>query len=622
MNIFATLLFMLMSLAMTAQENELPFSAADTADAITCIKKIVEMQVTNDKNLKKGIKFYKEKFVSHPNSKEAHWLYSSLHQEYLNNFQQDSALQLMEKRFAISKALSDSFLLATDYQALGSIYLQSNDFDAAIDAFTTNLLLLKEIKDTAGYFYANLNLGACYFYKNYYNTALDYFEKARKQLSGLSEVVERQMKGILLNNVGTIYSRKGKLNEAIKSFTQISSDTSLAPYPRFLASSNLFVAYLDIADYQAAYKYYQLCLKYMQDYGFTSTQVVLYAVKLSQNYPEAGNPFELLQDARDYYVLNQIKLDPELLLFEAELFFDSGKNRQALDVIQKIFQNADFISNQRAISDAYFLQSKLFKRLNGYEKALDAYQMAINLEYKLDSINDEAIFNDLAVKFELNRLENDLEEERLQIKLKNLQLVSLQRENAFRIITGLLVIVVLSSLVLFLWFNQQRSKILLIQKQQEEAILKLKQKNLEESQRKLQSQLLHKGLELKSLKAKVIALFEAQANTRQFRILQAKIGSLFKSDENLMSEFRNNFFARFPSFEQGLQKETDNALSVRQMNYAILSALGLDIPEIADVLFVSESAVRKHRASIKKKLGLRQEDSLVIYLRKFLSEDV
>lgn len=592
----------------------------DTSNAIACLEAIASKQAVGDTGLAPLISFYKRKFIGkHPN-REAHWLYSTLHQRHISEFSKDSALYYLDKRLEISRELNDSFLLATDYQAEGSIHLLMEDYDKAINAFQKNLDILTALQDTQKFFYAYLNLGATYFNKNYYFTALTYFTEAKKQEQFLSPRVKARMDGVLLNNIGTIYSRIGRLEEANKTFQEVATDSTLQPYPRFLAYSNLFVSHLDLNNYPQAYQAYRKTLEYMQQYNFRSAQVYTFAVRLAMKFPQAGDPFLLLENAKAYCEKNEIQHSDELYMVEVDLLLERGLKDQAMKVLNQYLE-IDSAAMTLTRSDALFRKADLLKKKQQYKKALFLFEKARSLELRLDSINRLEKINDLAADFEITRLESKLKEEQLENNLQKLGIEALRRKNVFRLIFFILVGVLLVSISIILWFAHQRSRATLIQKQQEEAILRLNQQNLEATQRKLQSKLLSRGLEWKRLKANLDYVFENQPKSGANKLLQAKIKGLFRSDENILQDFRSDFFALFPHFEQSVQEHAGNALSVRQMNYAILSALGLDISEIANTLYVSEGAVRKQRYMIKKKLNIQPEESLVIFLRQFLKTD-
>ncbi len=128
--------------------------------------------------------------------------------ESLGNF--FNALKILEGQGGKEKKL-----LGRAYEGVGSVYMQTNYLDKALEYQLLALKIREELRDTISIAGNLSNIGNVYYMLQDYGQALQYHFKAQKLFNKLN-----QKDGIAncLVNIGCVYQAQGNLNKAIENY--------------------------------------------------------------------------------------------------------------------------------------------------------------------------------------------------------------------------------------------------------------------------------------------------------------------------------------------------------------------------------------------------------------------
>ena len=108
--------------------------------------------------------------------------------------------------------LDDNLLLAK--VKLGGTYIETEDYDEAMEIYTPALKQAEELGDKLGVGNSLNNIGNVYLYKYEHEKALDYFGRS---LAIFEEFGDKSGMGLSLRNMGVVHRNKGDYDKALRS---------------------------------------------------------------------------------------------------------------------------------------------------------------------------------------------------------------------------------------------------------------------------------------------------------------------------------------------------------------------------------------------------------------------
>ncbi len=479
----------------------------------------------------------------------------------------------IKKAIAVQKELHDTCSIANSYRILTSIYWETERYDKSIETSFKALDLYEKTADTNGIVAALNNIGLIYTNMKEYDKALLYHKKALKIMRLSSN--KNYWGGDLFNNLGISYKNAGIYDSALIYYRM-----ALHDYKNSESKNGIATAFLNIANIYSNH--------------VVNTDSALYYYKKSLEYSKNSD------------LTIQVEIYGGLGMLYAGKLKDFDKS---IEYFNKELKTAKLFNDYNAIKDAHYNLSEVFTRLNNYKKAYIHLKKSNEIK---DSLNIEK------AKIKIANLESKFQNEKNLLKINDLE-----RE---KIADGKIRILLISGIALLTIIGLLLLRLLLEHKKKN----KLKTELLKVKNEKLEEELKHKTRELTSRALMMIQknklLNEIVTGFSELKCppdtpLQQKVKLLMKKLEHtIRSEEDWNLFQYYfeevnKSFYKNLYEINPN-LTASELKLSALIKLNFSIKESAALLNISPDSVKTSRSVLRKKLGLKRQDSIYNFLSK------
>ncbi|MDN5350416.1 MAG: hypothetical protein PWQ54_1812 [Bacteroidales bacterium] len=479
--------------------------------------------------------------------------------------------------------LEDEAELAHQYNKLGSIYITNNfDYDQSLYYFTKALEHAKNSKAEKEKASALNSIGGIFYYQADYTSALHYFNeslKARQKLGNPKDIAAS------LNNIGEIYRLEHQEDMALDYYNQAVEINEKHNYQQNLAVnlSNIGLIYSEKENNSLAVNYFERSIAINRKIGKT-----------------AG----LIASLRAL----------------GEHLNKSGEFEKAILAFNEILEIARETSDLEGLRDATAGLATANESKGNIPEALKYYKQHSHFKDSLFNIKKSEQLSEIQTRFTL-----DLKEK--EIALKDNKIALLQREQKLNDSRQLLLLLSILLLLIFglliygkLQSRNRKSKLLLSQKESlNKAREELMQAELKSKSNELTNFALHLGEKnkfLHELKNELKSLRNTNDNERETRIKEL----LINVQQNLqiqkdLDEFQKTINQSNQGFVKKLKQHFPD-LTKNEERLCAMLRLNLSSKEIAALNNTSIRAVEMGRYRLRKKLKLKQEQSIIDYLQE------
>ncbi|WP_198034974.1 tetratricopeptide repeat protein [Winogradskyella sp. J14-2] len=367
----------------------------------------------------------------------------------------DSASFYFKEALSMSRAYGFKNIESMCLNNLGMFNWNKGHYDEALDYFFQSLQMDEALKSEKSTSSSLNNIGLIYQEMNLNDKALEYHKKAlrvREKYNLKNEQIASH------NNIGINLKDLGRLDEAIVSFTKgltlAKQLDNRIDYYRIL--DNLANAYYEKGNKDLALNTY------------------LEALKKKENYQ--GDERGMLSTYNNIATLYNEKNLPKV----AKRYTDEGFN------LVKKYPEIEMVS-----ADLHLTAAESNYMLGNYNKAREQKQTYIKLKDSIFSEKNALKIADLEVKYETEKKEKEILIQRAELAEQNLVI---QKRNYQ--LYGLVFLIIILSVLGFLFYNQQKLKNEQLQKENElkDALLKIETQNKLQEQRLRISRDLHDNI--------------------------------------------------------------------------------------------------------------------------------
>ena len=519
----------------------------------------------------------------------------------------DSIIRTSLKRSIVSK--NYAFILQ-DQLALAEIYSEKHNFDSA-------LILLDQSELTAIKNNINEFLPAIYNNKaKIYDDIGDYISAIELYLQA-AEIYESTGKNIELaiayNNIGVVHLNMKNFKNAIPYFKKsiLLNSASNELISLNMNYNNLGVTYMENGSLLLAEEYFlksinlskqlhndfELARLYM-NYGNLMKQQSLY--KLAESYYDSSIYICKTNHLSYGVLLNNINL--------GGLYIEIGEAKKALNILQDCEISLQEFNLPSKKSDVYELLAEAYKNTAQYEKALIYFQKYVKLDDSISGNHINKTILELSMKYDQEKSKKEI------ANLQN-QLLKEKNQQQLYFISFLVFALIVLSLGFFAYFKQRSSNY-------RTRIAEQENENLSLSMELKDKQLVSKAMHLARIK-EIIWSVEikmkdlmgecdvSRASELKQMIRQLKTGLPNES----INEFETLFEQINQSFFQKLITQFPQ-LSPAEIKLCGFLKLNLTTKDIATLSNRSSQTINNSRSSIRKKINLENDDSLVLFLSK------
>jgi tetratricopeptide (TPR) repeat protein len=336
----------------------------------------------------------------------------------------DKALNLANQGFSLVSALNNDSLKAEAYNLYGDVYISRNEKIIALRNYFIAARIAEQLKIPVLERSCLVNLSVFYSSIGDFDQAIDYYMKANKKLSSMTEKNTPYVNAMDQNYIGNLYAQKGSHDMAIKYFRK---SVQMADSLKFTTLkvpgySSLLNEYLRMKEPQKALEYFNSAegtelKEYLTKFGFSGEVAKGYGYIYNQlqQYDSAKLYFE---KAAPYY--EQTASDFSKATFYSQFADYYSKVNQldkSIEFFQKAKESADKVGQLEVSKQAVQQLDSLYRRKGDYQQASVYNNIYYQYKDSLEAVNKEKEISQVEIAEEQQR-EAQLEKERLELKRK------------------------------------------------------------------------------------------------------------------------------------------------------------------------------------------------------------
>lgn len=451
-----------------------------------------------------------------------------------------------------------------------------------------------------------------------FDKALAQFYKAIEVNDG--NVYEDRSKYAALLNIAAVHDMQGEREKSLDIIKKVAKDAEKDgdDFGLAYALKDIGITLMQDGKDEAAISYLLKCIPVMQKLNDIRGQGVCYS-NLANAYLELKNYTKTQESITKALKLlkasNYDQLYASTLLIRATMYEKLGKWEEAKIIASKGLTMLKKINSLEHIIQAYHLYINYYTYKNDVvmvKKYTDSV-LEVNKKYYEKSRLFES--ENLKIRYETEKKEVQLN---IQKKLNTV----LQEEASLhkRLRNTMFFILVLSAVVLLLFFNKYRLQNKLVAEREKRNVLEKKQlqETMNHKQRELASmtlQMLKKNELLQELSHNVKKLERKSGKDSKEEVKKLKdmLQSQHRLDQD-WSTFKVHFDGVHPNFFEKLSQIAN--LTQQDIRHCCYIRMGLATKEIAQLMSISASSVQMARYRLKKKIGFNKENDIYEYINK------
>jgi tetratricopeptide (TPR) repeat protein len=540
-------------------------------------------------------------------------LYLLLSQELIQT-NSDSAATVARQALLLAQKIDNTKSIGLLHNQLGNIALANDSLHVAENEFSSAVYFLEQSDQHVSLIKNYISLGNVYIEKENYPEALDGYTRAVK-LS--EEIGDSVFLPNLYNNMGVAYlnlnNHERALNlyaEALKLFELLNDSSNIAG-----TTTNIGSIYIRLGDYDIARTYYQSGLTIFEKIGNILGQAhALFKLGLLDEI-QGKYQSALTNLTRSLELQSELEMHPSGATdyFLAETYIYIGIVHNALHNYQPAI---------RFLEDGYYMAlrnkqlslvalasenlSQVYKTKSDFESALKYYE--VFKQYSDSSHNEENIRKLARIEMQ-EEYEDKVREAEVR---RNLEEQKRKRLNLVYIFIsgGLLLVLIIVILLLQLEKNKKRK----IESEHELLLEKLEHANKELTTyvmyllrknelildiiEKLKKARLDAKPENKRIMAELISEMQSSTDTVSWEEFEVRF-------QQVHTDFYKNLSAGFPD------------LSNNEIRLCAFFRLNMTNKEIAAITYQTLNSIKVARYRLRKKLNLKKEENLHMFLSKF-----
>jgi len=380
----------------------------------------------------------------------------------------DSAREKYKEAAKINEEIGNKLELGFNLNNIGNTYYVKADYTEAVKYYN---LALKAYKEANSYkWIANTynNISSALAERGNYEEGLKYLYDGLKLLR---EAGAKELTPIFYLNIGNIYLTLNNYPEALKNFqTYLSVGREIGnKYNVAGGHASIGRLYAKQGNYTDAVRYLQIALNFYIEVNNQALEAGVY-LELGKIYLHQSNYDEALRKFNKA-IATYIKIgstfnlaDPyinigNILSKQAALLKDkSARNKkydEAIGFLNKGLSFAKGANSAENIKNGYFELSGVYRKLNDYKKALENYDLYVQ-------IKDSLFNNEVTRKLENQRTQYEVEKSVEEEKIKNQaalaeQKAELKRKNEL-LLAGFTILAIITFLIVLLIRQRNQKK--------------------------------------------------------------------------------------------------------------------------------------------------------------------
>lgn len=303
----------------------------------------------------------------------------------------------------------------------------------------------------------------------------------------------------------------------------------------------------------------------------------------------------ILELEKEYYDLCNLQLQFALLHSR------SGNYNKAILYAEKAKIVAEKYSYLQLLKNVHDVLTEIYYYKGDCDGAMENLEIKHAIVDSMRSLKVQKNIEELTIKYNVELKEE--QNKQLEIEVKSVNLSKTNDRFLFFII--LLIILIISGIIYYLYVSKKRK---LVVSDMKVRLSEIKKRELSNRLENSQKTILEKNKLIERLKEDIE---ENVDNDEKSKRLLDKLNT-----KNEWSEFMIEFEMLHSDFFSKLNKSVNEPLTKNDIKLSALIRLNLSNKEISDLLYVSDSAVKKGKSRLSKKISLDSGERLVTYMNR------
>ena len=517
-------------------------------------------------------------------------------------------LKMYQKALEINERLQDSIGMSSNFTNIGGAYFAMRETQRALFYHKKALDLARATGFTQNETSCYVNIASLYGFSGKFDSCLTYAIQA-EQLATAHGYIDD-----IINSSDIIAACYVNLNQAERALPyQLKAyELESIPYQKSILALNVGLNYIELENYDKAEAYYKSAMEHLDGYSFDreiqnilAHQGHLYLVW--QKWNQAQQAFDQAEQMID--LVDDYYLSSEIYRGQAELLNQMGDNGKSN---QYVNQAIPLISDYSKLAKLYRIKAENHQILQEYEASLSAYSTHILYQDSAQQQSDQRLEQSILAKFGVEKAEN---EARLATQEKEIIGLKLKQEQRVKLFG--FVLLGLSILSIILIIGRHRRYIA-----EKETTAKLEQEAAERvinhSREILKNQselIIDKNRIIDELKSNLDLFFEGIKASPEG--LNAFLEHRILTNDD-WDKFKVSFEVVYPGFIAASQNQFKD-LSSNELRLLCLHRLGMNRNEIADMLAVLPSSVKRSVNRFYQKYELDHQEDMHSLAKRILS---
>lgn len=359
----------------------------------------------------------------------------------------DSAIFYYNKSLKLAEQINFQKYIGISLSYIGNVKYSQGYYDIAIDYYLKSLKIYDEIDYTRGMSSCYNNIGNIYYYQRSYDLALDYYKNSMKIFEEIDD--KKELSGSY-NNIGGVYRNLKDYEKAIEFYSKSLNIREELGDIKGMSSSynNIGIVYIIQGKYDKALEYYHKSMKIFE---------------------ELNNKSGIAEVTLNIADLNIILADSIAL-----------SNKQKENYLNKAVMYAEktysIALELKAIpiqNNAAAQLQKAYKKLGNYKDAVKYADIYIATQDSMFNQDKTKALAEMSTKYESEKKQLELDKMQKEKELANKIIEAQQSENRKQLfiiiasISGLIVVLIFSIILLRMFRQKRRANILLSEQKAE-----------------------------------------------------------------------------------------------------------------------------------------------------------
>src|SRR6266545_1216500 len=317
------------------------------------------------------------------------------------------ALEYLQRSLAMSEAGGDNVGISRALITIGEIQFQQGDFAPALEHFQKSLEICKALEIKLGIARNLRDIGEVHLRQGDYAQALDYTQKSLAMFE--AEGNKPWIAGAL-NSIGIIHSSQGDYAQALEYYRKSLAVNEAMGEKGLIASvlANMGEVNLLQGDYAQALERYQKGLSIFESIGFKDG-IASALNNIGATHRSQGDFARALEYFRESLEMSESLGDKTAIANSlgnlGALYFDQAEYAQALTYYQKSLVMWESTRNKKGIADSLCKIGDVYEKQGRHSQALDFSERATVLARQISAADTlrRALFNSGVVYRALNQ---------------------------------------------------------------------------------------------------------------------------------------------------------------------------------------------------------------------------